>query len=59
MIWLNLFWFNMDINCPNPNKFDLSYVDWLERIWKYKSWYDKVFHNPLEQIITIAWAMWS
>lgn len=23
------------------------------------SWYKKIFHNPLEKVITVAWAMWN
>lgn len=43
----------VDINC-HPKKFELSIVDWLEHIWKYKFCYNKMFDNPLEKIITIT-----
>lgn len=35
IIYLNIVmtksvWSSIDINCPNPNNSDLSFIDWLE-----------------------------
>lgn len=46
-------WSSINISCPNPNKSDLSSINWLEHVWNNKSWYSKVFHNPPRKVITI------
>lgn len=53
------FWSSIDINCPSSNNNDSSFIDWLEHIWKYKSWCNKIFNNLLEKIIPMTWVMWN
>lgn len=50
-VW-NTIKFSFPFSC-NPN---ISIVDWIDHVWH--SWYNKNFQNPLDKIITMAWATW-
>lgn len=45
-------WNTISIGCPSPHFSDMSFVDWLEHIWNNKTWYDKVFHNPIRNFLS-------
>lgn len=38
---------NIEVNCPNPNKSNLSFFYWIDHVWNNKSCYGKLFHNLL------------
>lgn len=49
-----IIWATIEVDCPSPTKFDLSFVNQIKHRWINKGWYTKIVHSPLEKIITIV-----
>lgn len=45
------------VSSPQSKQHELYIIDWLEHIWYCKCWYNKIFCNPLEKVITTLWAV--
>lgn len=48
--WTKSVLLSIDPKPLNPNNSGLFSIDRLENIYKYKSWYNKLFHNLLEKL---------
>lgn len=44
-------------NCPTL--VNTNIVDWLEYQWNNILWYNKIYKNVLEKVITILWVIWT
>lgn len=42
---------HIELQRPTPNHSDISFVDWLEQIWKKKIWYIK-YCTMLEKLLS-------
>lgn len=35
----------------HPYNSDVHFMNWLVHIWRNRSWYNKIFYNPIEKIL--------
>lgn len=52
-------WMTITDNCYTSINTNLGIVDWLEYLWNNILWYNKIYGDVLEKVITIFWAIWT
>lgn len=46
-------WATVNTLCPSPNALNCSFMDWIDKIWNIKMWYNKLFYKPLGKMFTL------